>query len=199
VADGSGFNVGDVIQISDAANAELNRITGISSPPLVGAAPIQGPAVLALECALQFTHAAGESVTETDAPFSGCVATPTPEPTDTPEPDPTDTPVPTSTNTPPATSTNTPVVTRTAQATRTVQATRTAVVTRTVVVTATPDDDECFTLGEKLFLILGILKRFGAREGHWRYKELYDLNDDGKINWKDLEIVLETPLCRRHR
>jgi hypothetical protein len=78
-----------------------------------------------------------------------------------------------------------------------VQATRTVVPTRTVVVTPTQAPEECLTLGEKLHLLIGILIRFGAEEGDRHYKAKYDLNDDGKIGWKDLKVLFETPTCRK--
>ncbi len=129
--------------------------------------------------------------------------TPTNTPTNTTVPNtntptPTNTAVSTSTNTPTATNTvsatNTPAVTRTVRPTQTVPATRTVVPTRTA--TATPVPEDCLTLGEKIHLTIGILLRWGAREGQRHYNWRYDLNDDGRINGADLHEVLTAPLCR---
>jgi hypothetical protein len=62
--------------------------------------------------------------------------------------------------------------------------------------TPKPEPPRCMTLGEKISLFFGILKRWGAEEGERRYKAKYDLNGDGEIGWEDLEIVLESKICK---
>jgi hypothetical protein len=49
---------------------------------------------------------------------------------------------------------------------------------------------------QKLRLLVGILVRYGSNEGSRHYSEKYDLNEDGRINWADVKIVLDTPLCK---
>jgi hypothetical protein len=111
----------------------------------------------------------------------GDVCEPTPTPTPTLTPTPTDTPTPTPTDT--ATPTATP--TFTSAATFTPTATRTATLTPT----STPsvclgdvDGDRRVTLADAVAETLALLR--GSREAR------YDVNHDGKVNLKDLEIVI---------
>lgn len=117
----------------------------------------------------------------------------------TPTVDPaTSTPVPTNTNTPIPTSTTAPatvVPTHTVAVTQTAQATRTV---RPATATAEPEP-ECITKRARLQLLIGILRRFGTEEGDRRYREEFDLNGDGVIDFADVEMVLAVPLCQRHR
>jgi hypothetical protein len=134
--------------------------------------------------------------------------TPIPTATETPEATATHTAIPAGTSTIPAQ--GTPAVTRTALATRTVISTRTVVAThtaaatRTIVATrtvlpASPTQhasEDCLTPGQKLWLLVGIFRRYGAQEGTWRYKGRFDVNYDGRIDWKDAKAVIDAPLCR---
>jgi hypothetical protein len=54
------------------------------------------------------------------------------------------------------------------------------------------------TLGEKLRLVMGIRKYYGTTEGNRYFKGKYDVNDDGRIDWRDLSLVLHAPICRKH-
>jgi hypothetical protein len=67
---------------------------------------------------------------------------------------------------------------------------------------------DCLTVFQKLRLAYGILTRLGARQGghhsffwfffHPRYDVRYDLNHDGVISFKDLNVLSRIPTCR-HR
>jgi hypothetical protein len=102
------------------------------------------------------------------------------------------TPPATATSTAAVTVTRTPAVTRTAVVTRTV--TRTPVVTRTAVVTRTPTGPKCADVtGDgkvKVLDVVLIALHMGKKQGQWGYHPKYDLNNDGKINVKDLLIAV---------
>ena len=77
--------------------------------------------------------------------------------------------------------------------------TPTSTPTNTPVPIATPTPPECIPFGQKVSTTMNILFRFGSRRGRHRYNARYDLNNDGKIDWDDLEIILATPTCQpRH-
>lgn len=199
----------DVVPSGDTAPITVSE----STPPTATATPLPTDTPIPTETAVpSATSTNVPPPTDTPVPTETTVppATPTdipptdtPTSTHTPVPTSTHTPVPTSTQTPPSSTTpavtRTAVVTRTVQATRTVAVTRTAVVTRTVQPTATTAPPApCMTLGEKLWYLLGALRRLGSREGQWRYDARFDFDDNGRINWLDVEIIFDTPTCR-HR
>jgi hypothetical protein len=65
---------------------------------------------------------------------------------------------------------------------------------------ATPTEtppDECLTFGQKLTLVIGVLVRYGAEEGERRYNAKYDVNGDGRIDFGDIAVILQTPTCSR--
>jgi hypothetical protein len=64
--------------------------------------------------------------------------------------------------------------------------------------TPTPTPTRCLTLNQKIRLVIGILRHFGAHAGSHRYRARYDVNHDGIINIDDLRQVLLTPTCNRH-
>lgn len=115
----------------------------------------------------------------------------------------TNTPLPaTATNTSvPATATNTPLPPTATNTSVPATATNTPLpptaTPTTAPPTATPTTPpSCLTWGQKISTAINILTRFGSEEGSRRYKARFDLNDDGKINGTDLEIVFAAPLCR---
>ncbi|HLB22518.1 MAG TPA: hypothetical protein VJP07_00335, partial [Dehalococcoidia bacterium] len=77
-----------------------------------------------------------------------------------------------------------------------------AVVTRTVAPTETvePEPDFCWTIHRKIAVLKQVLRRLGSEEGERRYKARYDLDHDGDIDWRDVEIIfVDIPTCpRRH-
>ena len=97
--------------------------------------------------------------------------------------------------------------TRTAVPTRTAAVTRTVVVTRTAVVTGTatrpsptvePAPTWCWTIGKKIRVLVQVLKRLGSEEGDRLYKAKYDLDHDGDIDLRDVEIIfVDIPTCRK--
>jgi hypothetical protein len=112
---------------------------------------------------------------------------------------PTNTPVPptnTPTNTPVATSTPTNTATSTAVATNT--PTNTRIPASTPTNTPTPVPQSCLSFGQKVRLVVGILKRLSAHRGDRRYDPQYDVNHDGVIDIKDVMQVVQTPICSRH-
>jgi hypothetical protein len=73
-------------------------------------------------------------------------------------------------------------------------------VTRTVVVgpTAEPTPDFCWTWQRKLRVLAQVLRRFNSEEGERRYRAEYDLDHDGDIDARDVEIIfVDIPTCRR--
>ncbi|TAK60580.1 MAG: hypothetical protein EPO22_09145 [Dehalococcoidia bacterium] len=70
--------------------------------------------------------------------------------------------------------------------------------TNTPTATSTPPPPgQCLKFGQKVELVIGILKRFGAHEGQKKYKAKYDVNHDGVIDAADLLQVANTPTCHR--
>lgn len=66
--------------------------------------------------------------------------------------------------------------------------------------TAEPTPDFCWTIGRKLQTLAQIVWRLGSEEGDWKYNETWDLDHDGDIDWRDIEIVLvDIPTCRHGR
>jgi hypothetical protein len=109
VASAEGFAVGDVISIGASgagSSTELNQIAGIGGATASILAEPEPGVTLLLECPLQFPHAAGAVVSETEGTACGDPATNTPTATSTS----TKTPVPTTTSV-----TKTPAVTRTVE------------------------------------------------------------------------------------
>ena len=136
---------------------------------------------------------AAMSVTATNASgdtseFAACVdSTEVVPPTDTPTPTAPPTLTPTPTDSPTPSPTSTPSSTATPTATPTVGPT----------VTATPGGPRCLKLGQKLQLIVGIIRRLGAHVGGRRYLSRYDVNTDGRIDLSDAVLVMRTPQCSR--
>jgi hypothetical protein len=56
----------------------------------------------------------------------------------------------------------------------------------------------CLTFNQKLHLIHGIARHFGARAGSPKYEAAYDVNHDGVINSRDIKLVVHTPTCKHH-
>jgi hypothetical protein len=63
--------------------------------------------------------------------------------------------------------------------------------------TATPTPGACLTFGQKVSLVIGILRRLGSQVGDARYQARYDINEDGIIDALDAFEVLATPTCWR--
>jgi hypothetical protein len=55
------------------------------------------------------------------------------------------------------------------------------------------------SLGQKVATSIDILRRFGARAGERRYRARDDVNDDHVIDFDDLLLVIEAPLCHGQR
>jgi hypothetical protein len=82
------------------------------------------------------------------------------------------------------------------------------VVTRTATRTVTPPSPTvepaptwCWTLAKKISVLRQVLRRLGSEEGDRLYKAKYDLDHDGDIDLRDVEIIfVDIPTCkRRHR
>ena len=56
---------------------------------------------------------------------------------------------------------------------------------------------QCYTLSQKIRLVIGILEHFGAHDGQRRFNSRFDVNNDGVINFDDLLQVLFAPNCPR--
>ena len=106
----------------------------------------------------------------------------------------------TTTHTPEGTHTATPSFTpghtHTAVPTHTVTATRTPQSTHTPEATATGEPhDGCLTHRQKIRLLIGILRHYGAEAGERRYVRKFDVNGDGVIDVDDIMLVLDAPSC----
>ena len=143
--------------------------------------------------------------TATTSPTATRVPTQTPAPTNTATATPTATHVPTRTPTRTNTAAPTSTPTRTASpapastSTPSPTATRTATVLPSPTATRTVAPQACESAGQKVSLIVGIIRRFGARIGDRRYQPRYDVNHDGVINQLDLQRVFGTPTCGARR
>jgi hypothetical protein len=110
-----------------------------------------------------------------------CVAVITATPPSSPTPVPTDTSIPTATAT--ASSTASPTTTATASASTTASPTSTA------------DSSVCLTRGQKISLLIGIIKRLGANGQSRAYQPRFDVNKDGSITLLDAMQVVLAPTC----
>jgi hypothetical protein len=74
--------------------------------------------------------------------------------------------------------------------------------TKTPVTTPTeePPPAFCWTLQRKFKVLKQVLRRLGSEEGERRYQARYDLDHDGDIDWRDVEIIfVDIPTCpHRH-
>lgn len=183
----------DLIPESDETN---NSFTGTVEPPtpLPACTPTVTPTPTDTATPVPTathtpTETATPSPTSTLAPPTGtatATATATPTPTDTATPVPTATHTPTETATPSPTSTSVPP-------------TSTATATSTPTATATPQPGVCLPFGQRVSLLIGILRRFGAEEGDRGYRARYDLNGDGVIDGGDASAALNARACARGR
>ncbi len=140
------------------------------------------------------TVTATPTLTPTDTPTATGTATDMPTVTETPSPTETPTPTATDTATDAPTSTATPTQTPTAAATRS-DPTNTPPPSSKK--TPGADRPPCLTPGGKVSLVVGILRRLGARSGGPRYQDKFDLNHDGIVDWADLTLVINAATCPR--
>jgi hypothetical protein len=56
----------------------------------------------------------------------------------------------------------------------------------------------CLTFDQKIHLLIGIARHFGAHSGTRGYDPEFDVNHDNVIDFADFVQVLHTPTCRNH-